>query len=437
MTTLPLTQHSSLDQWLEHLETLHPSAIDLGLERIRQVYQRLNLNPKYLTISVAGTNGKGSSCALLDAIVRSAGYRTGVYTSPHLIDFNERIRIQGEKASDKAIVEQFERVEKARGDVSLTYFEFATLAALCLFDQSNLDVVILEAGLGGRLDAVNIVDADAVLFTSIDLDHTDWLGDTRDDIAFEKAHLMRQGRPAICADPVPPKSLRDYADKVGADLWLFGRDYNYSGDRLQWAYGGREQRRSSLAYPALRGANQLLNAAGVLAVLESLHPRLAIPQQAVRIGLAQVELAGRFQVLPGQPVTVLDVAHNLHAVAALRQNLDGMGRRLFPHTHAVVGLYKDKAIDAILAEIASRIDYWYCANTSGPRQLSGAELAQHVQQYAKIDAELGPGVVRSFELPTEAFSAAQDRAAVNDRILVFGSFTVVGPILKHLGRASG
>ncbi|MFY3199987.1 bifunctional folylpolyglutamate synthase/dihydrofolate synthase, partial [Achromobacter xylosoxidans] len=264
---------ASLSDWLQYLESIHAVAIDMGLERVREVAARMNLELPGVKFVVGGTNGKGSTCAMLEAILLAAGYKVGLYTSPHLIDFNERARVNGQIASDEALIEQFSAVEAARGDTSLTYFEFTTLAILRLFSQSRLDAVVLEVGLGGRLDAVNIVDADCAVVTSVDLDHIDYLGDTREKIGFEKAHIYRPGRPAVCADPVPPQSLLDHVEQIGADLWLFGRDYNYSGDRQQWAYGGREQRRSALAYPALRGANQLLNASAALAALESVRDR--------------------------------------------------------------------------------------------------------------------------------------------------------------------
>lgn len=230
---------ATLSDWLQYLESIHATAIDMGLDRVREVAGRLGLELSGVKFVVGGTNGKGSTCAMLEAILLAAGYKVGLYTSPHLINFNERARINGQIATDEALIAQFQAVEAARGDVSLTYFEFTTLAILRLFSQSKLDAVVLEVGLGGRLDAVNIVDADCSIVTSVDLDHTDWLGDTREKIGFEKAHIYRSGRPAICSDPMPPQSLLDHVQEIGADLWLFGRDFNYSGDRQQWAYGDR------------------------------------------------------------------------------------------------------------------------------------------------------------------------------------------------------
>jgi dihydrofolate synthase/folylpolyglutamate synthase len=307
----------------------------MGLDRVREVALRMGLQFECPVLTVAGTNGKGSTCAMLEAILLESGYRTGVYTSPHLVQFEERCRIQGQSVLAEPLAQAFAQVEAARGEVSLTYFEFSTLAILQLMMQAQLDVVILEVGLGGRLDAVNIIDTDCAIITSIDLDHTALLGTDREQIGREKAGIMRAGKPVVVSDPVPPESVLAYAAQLGADVWRFGQDFNFSGDKLQWAWAGRGRRFSGLAYPALRGANQLVNAAGVLAALEALRSRIPVTAQAVRNGMALVELPGRFQMVPGEPVLVLDVAHNPHAVAALAANLDAMG--FYPTTHAVFG----------------------------------------------------------------------------------------------------
>jgi len=454
------TPNAPLPAWLSYLETLHPAAIELGLDRIRQVAQRLNVNlGKTVVITVGGTNGKGSTCAMLDAMLQAAGYRTGLHTSPHLVAFNERIRIQGEMAGDAAIVRELERIEAARGEITLTYFEFTTLAALLLFAQSALDVVILEVGLGGRLDAVNLIDADCAIVTNVDIDHTEWLGETRENIGLEKAHIFRPGKPAICADPMAPASLVAHARAIGADLWLFGKDFNYSGDRQQWAYGGRTLRRAGLAYPALRGVNQLLNASAALATLEALRDRLAVPAQAIRIGLAQVELPGRLQIVPGTPPVILDVAHNPHAAAVLAQNLDSMPST--GATHAVVGMLRDKDVAGVLAQLTGRIDHWHCTGLPGARGLAGRELADAVRNVAAVVVPTGnrgvafpstpapaPRVVprhldaparqsvtvSSYDDPLQAYAGAQGAAQGNDRILVFGSFYAVAPVLRMLQR---
>ena len=390
-----------------------------------------------VSIVVGGTNGKGSTCAMLESILLAAGYRVGCYTSPHLMQFNERARINGEPASDEQLIEQLEAVDAARGDTSLTWFEFTTLAILRLFEHSSLDVVVLEVGLGGRLDAVNIIDADCAIVTCIDIDHAEYLGDTREAIGFEKAHIYRPGRAAICTDPVPPQSLVDYANSIGADLWRFGIDFNYSGDRQQWSYGGRSQRRNSLAYPALRGANQLLNASGALAALESLRARLPVSAQAIRQGLATVELPGRFQVLAGRPAVVLDVGHNPHAAAHLAANLDNMG--FFPYTFAVFGMLADKDIDATIAHLRSRVDHWLCVDLPGPRGTSAADLAARLTKAGIVPGEGGDAerTISCFASPREGLAAARERAGENDRIVVFGSFLTVADVLASRGvRAS-
>lgn len=413
-----------LSSWLARIERLHARPIDLGLDRVRAVADRLDLQLDIPTIIVGGTNGKGSTCAIIDSILRAAGYRVGLYTSPHLLRFNERARIDGVDAEDEVLVAQFEAVEAARGDTTLTYFEFTTLAILRSFSQSQLDAAVLEVGLGGRLDAVNIIDADVAIVTSVALDHMDYLGATRELIGFEKANIYRPGRPAICSDPEPSQSLLDHAQAIGADLWRFGRDFNYQGDRQQWAYAGRQLRRASLPYPALRGANQLLNASGALAALEALAPRLPVSQQAVRQGLLTVQLPARFQVLPGQPAIVLDVAHNPHAAAVLAQNLDMMG--FYPETHAVFGMLGDKDIAGVVQKVASRIDHWYIAATPGMRGASASQISNCVRAAAPDSA------VTEYASFAAALHAARERAKPDDRILAFGSFLSVAEVLHAL-----
>jgi dihydrofolate synthase/folylpolyglutamate synthase len=419
----------SLNDWLTRLESLHPKTIELGLDRVSEVAQRLGVHFDCPVITVGGTNGKGSTCAMLESILLQGGYRVGLYTSPHLLRFNERARINGELASDEALCKNFEAVEAVRGDVSLTYFEFTTLAILKYFADAGLDAVILEVGLGGRLDAVNLIDPDVAIVTSVDLDHQDYLGDTREKIGFEKAGIFRSGRAAICSDPSPPQSLIDHAAAIGADLWLFGRDFNYSGDRQQWNYGGRQQRRNALAYPSLRGANQLLNASAALAALEVLRERLPLGAQGVRSGLVMVELPGRFQVLPGRPAVILDVAHNPHAAATLAQNLEQMG--FHPYTHAVFGAMADKDIAGILAHLADRIDHWYLTDLPLPRAASAQSLVAELTK-AGVHASAAAGAERSiqcFATPADAYAAARSRATENDRIAVFGSFITVAGVM--------
>lgn len=420
----------NLPDWLQLLERRHPVAIDMGLERVAQVQHRLGIRFDCPVITVGGTNGKGSTCAMLEAILQQAGYRVGLYTSPHLIHFNERARLAGEIVSDEALIAQFAAVEAARGNVSLTYFEFTTLAILRLFAQAGLDAVILEVGLGGRLDAVNIIDADVAIVTSVDIDHAEYLGSTREHIGFEKAGIYRSGRTAICGDPVPPASLLAHAEHVGADLWLFGRDFNYSGDKQQWNYGGRTQRRNSLGYPGLRGANQLLNASAALAALDALRHRLPVGAQEVRSGLVMVELPGRFQVLPGRPSIILDVAHNPHAAATLAQNLDNMG--FHPYTHAVFGAMRDKDIAGVVAHLKDKVDHWYLCELPTSRAASVDELRKALLAAGIEDSKV-PGserTIRTFDSPGAAFQEARERAGENDRIAAFGSFVTVAGIME-------
>lgn len=418
------TPPRSLADWLAHCERLHPKNIDMTLDRVRAVAQRLGIRFDVPVITVAGTNGKGSTCAMLEAIAQSAGYRVGLYIKPHLVHFEERCRINGRMADEATLLPHFEAVEAARGDTTLSYFEFTMLAILRTFMHAPLDLVILEVGLGGRLDAVNIIDTDCAVLTSIDLDHTEWLGPTREHIGREKAHIMRPGKPAIVSDPMPPQSVIDHAEAIGADLWLAGRDFRHSGDRQQWQWAGRQRRFNALAYPALRGANQLLNAAGALAVVEALYQRLPITAQAVRQGLALVDLPGRFQIVPGQPTLVLDVAHNAQSVAALALNLDQMG--FFPRTHAVFGAMRDKDLPALLAKLSPLVDHWHLCNLDTARAATADELAAALQALPTQQ----PVTVHTHADPAAALAAAVAAADPADRIVVFGSFYTVGGVLK-------
>ena len=425
MQILPTT----LPEWLAMLETRHSETqINMGLDRVQAVKARMQLAFTCPVIMVAGTNGKGSTCAMLESVLLRAGYKVGLYIKPHFLDFNERARVQGELASDEQLVASFNAVEAVRGDTPLTYFEFTTLAILHLLSQANLDVAILEVGLGGRLDAVNVIDADVAIVTSVDIDHTEYLGDTREAIGFEKAGIFRPGKAAICSDPVPPQSLIDHAAAIGADLWLMGRDFNYSGDKQQWNYGGREQRRNSLAYPSLRGANQILNATAVLAALEVLRLKLPVGAQEVRTGLVTVELPGRFQVLPGRPSVILDVAHNPHAAAALNQNLGNMG--FHPYTYAVFGSMHDKDIDGVLAAMSEHVDHWCLTGLPSPRAATASELAAKVQIMLEDKPDSSEHTVSIFDDPAQAFANAMSRAGENDRIVVFGSFLTVAGVMK-------
>ena len=424
-----LTADYALADWLAHAERLHPKTIDMGLARVKTVADRMGLQFDCPIITVAGTNGKGSTCAMLEVILLEAGYRTGVYTSPHLVDFEERCRVRGDIVNATDLIAAFYRVERARNqsndEISLTYFEFTTLAIMQLLMDAKLDVVILEVGLGGRLDAVNIFDTDCAIITSIDLDHMEFLGNTREAIGFEKAGIMRPGKPVVVSDPMPPQSVIDHAAAVGADLWKFGTDFNFSGDKQQWGWAGRGRRYAGLAYPALRGANQLMNASGVLAALTALRDQLPVTAQAVRVGLSMVELPGRFQIIPGQPTLVLDVAHNPHSVAALAENLDAMG--FYPCTHAVFGAMADKDVAPMLARVGPLVDKWYFTDLPTGRAATGAVLQTKWQACnTRKDA-----TSTTYLTPESALQAAVAAADPADRIVVFGSFYTVGGILKN------
>ncbi|MDB5807338.1 MAG: bifunctional folylpolyglutamate synthase/dihydrofolate synthase [Betaproteobacteria bacterium] len=439
---VPLTPASDapLAAWLDYIEGLHPQNISMGLDRVGVVKERLGLKFDCPVITVGGTNGKGSTCAMLEAILRAGAFRTGMYTSPHLVKFNERARIDGRDVEDAPLAAAFARVEAARvsGDaaIELTYFEFSTLAVMLLFMEAQPDCVILEVGLGGRLDAVNLFDADCAILTSVDLDHQAYLGDTREQIGWEKAHIFRKNTPAICADPQPPESVAKVAGELGAQLLLLGRDFGYAGDKQQWKFwfmpeaqkGSRDPvTRNGLSYPALRGANQLLNASAALAALECLRPRLPVAMQAVRQGLIEVEWPGRFQLLPGRPVVVLDVAHNPHAAAVLADNLGNIG--FAAYTRAVFGMLGDKDIAGVVRLLKGRIDHWHLATLPGARGVS----AQHL---AEVLAECGiTKDVFLHESPAAAYAAARAGAGENDRIVVFGSFLTVTDVMQVLDRS--
>lgn len=429
----------TLSDWLAHLEGLHPrgqAGIELGLERILAVKAALGQSQHCPLITVGGTNGKGSTCAYLESVIARAGYRVGCYSSPHLLAYNERVRLDGRPVADAPLCAAFARVEAARraaGDVSLTYFEFGTLAAWEVFAAAGVEAVILEVGLGGRLDAVNAYEPDVAVVTTVALDHTDWLGDTREAIGFEKAGIFRAGWPALCADPHPPQSLLDHAAAIGADLRLIGRDFGFARDsenRLQWRWWCRSGERlvkRSLAYPGLRGPTQLYNAAVALAALDALGNRLPVTMQAIRTGLIETELPGRFQVIPGKPAIVLDVGHNPQAIRVLADNLDGMG--FFDRTHAVVGMLADKDIAGALAALKGKVDVWHAATLAGLR-------GSRAEALAAIIAENGlGGEVHCHASPAEALQAARGQAAESDRILVFGSFHTVAGALQALAAA--
>jgi len=416
----------TLADWLSYLESLHPKTIALGLERVAQVKQRLNLHPGFPVITVGGTNGKGSVCAMLESILHAAGYRVGCYTSPHLLRYNERVRIAKEQASDAELCASFEKIEQARGDTALTYFEFGTLAAMQCFIEHQVDVAILEVGLGGRLDAVNVFDSDCAVLTSVDIDHTDYLGETREQIAFEKAGIFRSGRVAICADADVPQAVIGHAEKIGAQLWRIGQEFSFEEQMTkQWNYRSIIGARNALPYPALCGAFQLHNASAALAALDALKERLPVSMEAVRRGLVEVQLAGRFQFVPGRPTLILDVTHNPHAARALAQNLAGLPP--CPHTFAVFAMLRGKDMAGVAAALDPHIDTWLVAGIAAPRGATAEELAQALQQRGVR------GAIQTYSDVTEALRYACNVAGENDRIAAFGSFYTVAEAMAARG----
>jgi dihydrofolate synthase / folylpolyglutamate synthase len=431
MTAVP---DRSLDAWLAHLEGLHPrgqAGIELGLARVRQVAGVLQQRQTCPLITVGGTNGKGSTCAMLERILLSAGYRVGVYTSPHLLHYTERVRLNGVPAAAAEFTAAFARVEAARQEVPLTYFEFGTLAAWEMFSAVAPEVIILEVGLGGRLDATNIYAADCAIVTTIALDHMDYLGATREAIGREKAGICRAGRPLICGDVDPPASLVDTCRVAGADFWQIGRDFGFSRQEGQWQYWGRGQRKlGGLAFPALRGDCQLQNASCAIAALEALDDHLPVAAQDIRRGLSEVEAVGRCQVLPGRPQLVLDVAHNPQAAAMLAESLGGMG--FARTTWAIFGMMADKDIVGVIEAMRGRVDHWLPCDLPGARAATAAELSAILEK-------VGAGVTAGpFASPAAALAYARERVQMNpdgdDRILAFGSFLTVAGVMQASGR---
>lgn len=414
----------TLAQWLAFIERQHPDAIALGLDRVREVLGRMGVRFDRPVITVAGTNGKGSVCAMLESILQASGRRVGLYTSPHLLRYNERVRVDGKDVPDAPLAEAFAAVEQARGAVPLTYFEYGTLAAFWLFARQELDVLVLEVGLGGRLDAVNVLDADCAVVTSIGMDHMAYLGDSRAAIGREKAGIFRQGRPALVADPDPPASVLEVASRLSAKLLLLGRDFGCRAHPGQWDFWGPEGRRSSLAYPALRGERQLRNAAVALAALDTMREQLPVTMQDVRRGLAEVVLPGRFQVLPGRPQVILDVAHNPDAAQALAENLGAAG--FAAETLAVFGMLRDKDIDGVARQLAPRVTRWHLCTLDGPRGAGAEDLARILSAAGIREPIMMHASV------AEAFEAAHGEARENDKIVAFGSFLTVAEVMQSL-----
>lgn len=415
-------RYQTLNEWLSWQETLHPSEIELGLTRIQQVFQRLQPStPRFKIITVAGTNGKGSSVAMLEAIYLAAGYKVGTYTSPHLLRYNERIRLDGEEVNDEQLVQAFARVDDARVDVSLTYFEFATLAALDIFYQQQPDVVILEIGLGGRLDAVNILDADVSLVTNVALDHTDWLGDDREQIALEKAGVYRPARPGIFNQEDVPQSLLQYAEETGTELFITGRDYQCKADATQWSFSGPHASYFALPEPVLVGSFQRQNACGCLMALSCLNQQLPVAVSHIRAGLLAARNPGRMQLIIGEPVQILDVAHNPHAAAVLADTLQQ--QPVTGRTLAVVAMLKDKDQRGVIECLMTQVDAWYVAGLGVPRGGSAEALFDIIHQ---LQAQTP---CQQYETVAKAYAAAYNDSGPNDRLLIFGSFYTVADVL--------
>ena len=417
----------TLQQWLSWQEKLHLSEIDLGLERIGKVAKNLELlSPKFPIITVAGTNGKGSSVAILDAILTAEGYKTGSYTSPHLIDYNERIKLAGINASDEKIVDAFEKIDKARENISLTYFEFSTLAAMLIFSQQKVDVAILEVGLGGRLDAANLWDASLALITSIDIDHVDWLGDDREVIGKEKSGIMRKNTPVISGEPNPPRSIASEAKRIGAHLYQINQDFSYKLTKNnQWVWSNKEVQ-LTLPQPSLKGEFQLNNASTVIAGLLSLKSLLPVSEDAISTGLLNAFSEGRLQVIASSPEWLIDVAHNPHAAKQLARYLSQ--NPVKGKTYALFSMFKDKDIKQVLQYMDQSITEWHIVGLQSPRGLSSDELKQHIERHNPHKLK---GKIIQYEDFPAACESLQKITNIEDRVVAFGSFLVVSDVILY------
>lgn len=411
---------ADLAGWLAYLEQLHPKAIALGLERVSELRDRLSLKPHFAIVTVAGTNGKGSTCAMLENIYLQAGYRVACYTSPHLLRYNERVRIGGREVDDAQLTEAFAAVERARGATPLTYFEFGTLAAMWHFIRAGVDVAILEVGLGGRLDAVNAFEPDCAIVTSIDLDHTEYLGDNRDSIGFEKAGIFRRGVPALCGDEATPATVITHARQIGADFRQIGVDFGYAVSEHGWTFWSAAANYTGLPLPALCGSFQLANAACAVAAVGCLQTRLPVAVTAISAGLRCIRLQGRFQSLGGRPEVILDVAHNPHAARALADNL--RSRPCCGHTLAVFAILRDKDIAGVVHALAEEVDAWFIGGIHSLRGTDAATLAATLEAILKIKVQHAEDVAGAYRL-------AYEYANENDRIIAFGSFYTVAEVL--------
>ncbi len=414
---------TALDDWLAWLDTLSPREIELGLDRVQAVLSRMELPRPEHVIHVAGTNGKGSTAAMLEAMFTVAGTRVGCYTSPHVRRFNERMRVQGRELDDETIIAAFRVVEAARQKVILTYFEFGTLAALAAFAKAGTDVLVLEIGLGGRLDAVNAVDPDAAIITNVTLDHCDWLGDDIESIAVEKAGVMRRGVPVVFGSEQVPEAIIAEAARHGADLRLTGRDFRYGDDGDSWHWHGRTQSLGELQKPALAGAFQLQNAAAVLAVMEALGLEAMLDAATVNAAMRRLTLPGRLQRIEGQRRWLLDVAHNPDAARVLGDalpDINASGRLV-----AVFGVLADKDVDGIVAPLCNAVDTWIAVPADNPRALATEALAARVANHCDKPCRIAYSIAAGLALAASLTNA-------DDQILVTGSFYTVGPALEYL-----
>jgi len=419
-----MTETARLAGWLARLESRHAGpGIHLGLERVRAVWAAMRLNPGFVVITVGGTNGKGSTCAYLEAMLRAAGHRVGLYTSPHLLRYSERVRVDGEEAGAADLVAGFDAVEAARGAVALTYFEHATLAALWLFCKRDADVVVLEVGLGGRLDAVNVLDADCAVVCSVDLDHQEYLGPDRESIGFEKAGIYRPGRPAICADPDPPARLLGHAEAIGAHLLRLGHEFALEIGAEAWSMRWGDARIESLPPPTLVGMHQYRNAAAAIAALLSLGDKLSVPRQAIDQGLRVAWTPGRLQCVGHEPLRILDVAHNPHAARVLAQSI----ARIQPaggRCIAVLAMLGDKDIEGVVAALAEQVALWHVAPLPVPRGAPAQRLTAAIEAVG--------GVCVAHADVAHAWQGANQEAGHADTILTFGSFYTVADVMALL-----
>ena len=415
----------SIDKWLHWQESLHFTAIELGLERCRRVANNMGLlNPSYNVISVAGTNGKGSSIIMLDRILRNAGYKIGRYTSPHLLRYNERICINGIEATDTELCESFDRIDRARGNISLTYFEFGTLAALDLFRQHSVQIAILEVGLGGRLDAVNILDADISLITSIDIDHQEWLGNNRESIGREKAGIFRNLAPAICSEPNPPQSLLDCSEALGTPISILGSDYQFNLINDTWSWSTKDTRIERLPRPMKYCDFQIQNASGVLMLLAKIQDEYPVSTENIKQGLSSFRLKGRFQIIPGAIPKILDVAHNRESIKALVNNLKMIP--CYGITHIILGMLKDKDHQRVIKELIGITDTWHFVSISQDRGIEAKILTSKLKALGRLEN------ISEYSNVEEALDKIHKLSMPDDRIIITGSFYTVGAAIRYL-----